>query len=144
MLILDSDHVSLMYWGEGEDAEQFRRRLTQVSADDLATTIVSYEEQTRGWLAYMARAKTLEQQIEAYRRLHRHLTVYASIRMIDFGEAAAVEFQALRHLRRRIGVYDLRIAAIAKSHQATLITRNRADFEQVPGLTFEDWTRPQG
>jgi tRNA(fMet)-specific endonuclease VapC len=142
MLILDTDHVSLMHWGEGEDAQRFRARLKQAPAEELVTTIVSYEEQTRGWLAYMARARTLEQQIEAYRRLHRHLEVYASIRVVDFDEASAVEYQSLHYLRRRIGLYDLRIAAIAKSHHATLITRNSADFGQVPALSIEDWTRP--
>ena len=142
MLILDTDHMSLMHWGQGEDAERFRKRLVQTPANDLATTIVSYEEQTRGWLAYMARAKSLEQQIEAYRRLHRHLEIYSGIRVIDFDEPSAVEFQSLRHLKRHIGVYDLRIAAIAKSKQAKLITRNTADFEQVPGLPIADWTRP--
>jgi tRNA(fMet)-specific endonuclease VapC len=90
----------------------------------------------------MARAKTLEQQIEAYRRLHRHFDLYGSVRVIDFDDASAVEYQALRHLKRRIGVYDLRIAAIAKSQRATLLTRNIADFGQVPGLSIEDWTRP--
>lgn len=142
MLILDTDHMSLMHWGDGEEAERFRKRLAQAVADQPSTTIVSYEEQTRGWLAYMARAKTLEQQIEAYRRLHRHLTVYASIAVVDFDEGAAVEFQALKHLRRRIGVYDLRIASIAKSRRAALITRNTGDFSQVPGLSIDDWTRP--
>jgi tRNA(fMet)-specific endonuclease VapC len=35
---------------------------------------------------------------------------------------------------------DLRIASIAIANQMTLLTRNRVDFERVPGLMFEDWT----
>lgn len=141
MLILDTDHISLLEWEHGSDFERLRKRLDEANESDIAATIVSYEEQTRGWLAYMARAKTFEQQIEAYRRLHRHLDVYAQIHVIDFDESAAVAFQALKHLKRRIGVYDLRIAAIAISREATLISRNLGDFTQVPGLSVEDWTR---
>jgi tRNA(fMet)-specific endonuclease VapC len=90
----------------------------------------------------MAKAKSLGQQIIAYARLHRHLSVYASTSVIDFDAVAAVEYQALEHFKRRIGVYDLRIAAIAKSRDATLITRNARHSGLVPGLTIEDWTRP--
>jgi tRNA(fMet)-specific endonuclease VapC len=34
---------------------------------------------------------------------------------------------------------DLRIASIVLVHDATRLTRNTADFAQVPGLKFENW-----
>jgi tRNA(fMet)-specific endonuclease VapC len=52
------------------------RRLNAFPPDDVFTTIVTYEEQTRGWMAYAARARTTAQQIEAYRKLERHLDLY--------------------------------------------------------------------
>lgn len=143
MVVLDTDHVSVLEWKTGAEYDCLNSRLERLRIDDVATTIVSYEEQTRGWLAYIARARKLAQQIEAYRRLHRHLNVYRGIRVLDFDESAAVALQGLKHLQNRIGAFDLRIASIALSHGATLLTRNRIDFERVQGLKFEDWTKPE-
>jgi len=43
--------------------------------------------------------------------------------------------------RIRIGTMDLRIASIALVEGATVLTANASDFEKVPGLTIDDWTR---
>ena len=34
---------------------------------------------------------------------------------------------------------DLLIAAIALTHNLTLVTHNISEFSRVPGLTIEDW-----
>ena len=140
MFILDSDHMSLLEWRENQQAMSLRERLADLDPDDVATTVISYEEQFRGWMTYLARAKTMAKQIEAYRRLVRHLDNYRQITVLPFDERAAAEFERLRQSRVRIGTMDLKIAAIALSLDATLLSRNVADFRRVPGLNVEDWT----
>jgi tRNA(fMet)-specific endonuclease VapC len=140
MLVLDTDHMSLLEWGAAESA-RLRERLADVSPDDLATTIISYEEQMRGWMAYVARAKSMAQQLKAYRRLRQHLDNYLQVTVLDFDEAAVEEFQRLQRERIRIGTMDLKIAAIALSRNATLLSRNTVDFNRVPNLRLEDWTK---
>ncbi|MCY2991045.1 MAG: hypothetical protein NTY19_24680 [Planctomycetota bacterium] len=72
MLVLDTDHVSLLQWGGGEEAERLRARL-QIADEEVAVTVISYEEQTRGWLAYVARARTLGQFRESAGPANRRL-----------------------------------------------------------------------
>jgi tRNA(fMet)-specific endonuclease VapC len=38
-----------------------------------------------------------------------------------------------------IGGNDMLIAAIARSHNATLVTHNTREFNRVMGLSLEDW-----
>ncbi len=140
MIILDTDHMTLLEWGQGEDAYRLRNRLQRVPALDRATTIITYEEQTRGWLAYVARARTPDQLVMAYRNLSKHVEIYQRTRVFPFDERAAGEFQRLRRSRLRIGTQDLKIAATVLSQGATLLSRNLSHFRQVTGLAVEDWT----
>jgi tRNA(fMet)-specific endonuclease VapC len=45
----------------------------------------------------------------------------------------------LRQAKIRVGTSDLKIAAVALTINALLLTANRQDFEQVPGLRFANW-----
>ena len=139
MYVLDTDHMSLLEWG-GDDSARLRERLADVDSDQLFVTIVSYEEQIRGWMAYLARAKTTKQEVVAYARLRHQLANYCQIPLLDFTNDAAEQYAAFRSSKVRVGPMDLRIASIALSNNMILLTRNTVDFERVPGLRFEDWS----
>jgi tRNA(fMet)-specific endonuclease VapC len=140
MVVLDTDHLSLLQQAAGSPAARLRARLDRLDRVQVVTTIVSYEEQMRGWLAYAARGRTVAEIVRAYARLAAHFDGFRAIPILHFDEAAAVEYQRLQKLRLRIGTMDTRIAAIVLARKATLLTRNRVDFEKVPGLHFEDWS----
>ena len=139
MVLLDSDHMSLMQRG-GAEGERIMERLSELPADEIATTIVNYEEQHRGWLARLARATSLERQVSDYRELKILLQDYCSINVIDFEARAAAQYGRLKQAGIRIGSMDLKIAAIALTNDATLLTRTLVDFNKIPRLKAEDWS----
>jgi tRNA(fMet)-specific endonuclease VapC len=139
MYLLDTDHISLLDRGT-EEGQRIRERLEQVLPEDVAASIVSYEEQMRGWLAYTAQLRDIERQVIGYRRLEQMLQFYCATPLLPFDEQASQQFGNLGRQRIRIGTMDLKIAAIALVHGATLLTRNRGDFGKVPNLRVEDWT----
>ena len=77
------------------------------------------------------------------RNTDKSLFYFQSITVIDFDEPAQTIFNRLRTQRPRVGTLDLRIAAIALSQEATLVTRNQRDFARIPSLNIEDWSLPE-
>ena len=139
MIVLDSDHLSVLEYPEADQALRLRDRL-RLSADrDIHATAVSLEEQMRGWLAAIRGVQEVRRQVTYYSRLVGLIRFYANWRILPFDNQAAEEFQRLRRERIRIGTMDLKIASIALVHDATLLSANLRDFEQVPGLHVEDW-----
>jgi tRNA(fMet)-specific endonuclease VapC len=144
MFVLDTDHLSLLEKANSTEGNRLHNRLAQIAPEEWGTTIVNYEEQMRGWLEYIKHAeksKDLSKQVEAYRRLSRHLNIYCQLAVLEFDAAAAANLQGLRQARLKIkGKLDLKIAAIVLAQDAVLLTRNQQDFRKVPGLKIEDWT----
>ena len=93
----------------------------------------------RGWLAAIAKERMAVRQVSSYRELGDLFSFFAGFTVAGFSEDAANRFDQLRKARIRIGTMDLKIAAIALVNNALLLTGNRVDFEQVPGLRFENW-----
>src|SRR5437764_1273286 len=109
------------------------------AADSGAVTIVTAEEQLRGWLAKIHRIKDARDQIGPYRELGELLQIFNRMPVIPFDNRAADEFGRLRQQKVRIGTLDLKIAAITLANDALLLTANRRVFARVPGLRFENW-----
>ncbi len=139
MIILDTDVLSIVQRAEGLEYERVLERL-DASGDEVAVSIISFEEQMRGWLAYTAKARASKQQIRGYARLHALIEDFTTRPVLDFDQSCAAEFERLAQSKLRIGTMDLKIAAIVKTHDALLLSRNLTDFRKVPGLRVEDWS----
>lgn len=140
-VILDSDSLSILQRQSGDACENLERRLSQLADEDVFTTIITFEEQMRGWLAVVHGARTDRKLLLGYSELHSMLHDFCRLNILPFDAAAQSEFTRLRQLKVRIGTMDLRIASIALVTHSTLLSRNLRDFLQVPGLSVEDWTR---
>jgi tRNA(fMet)-specific endonuclease VapC len=141
MIILDTDCLSLLERTSRSEFKHLSERLAEFSVESITTTIVTFDEQMRGWMAVVARSKTVGEMIFAYERLEGFLTTFRVIPILSFDDDAGRVFDELKKQKLRVGTMDLRIASIAISRNAILVSRNLVDFERIPGLTVEDWTK---
>lgn len=138
MILIDTDHLSVLT--DPRDARQARlfERLASVP-DQVALPVVAVEEQIRGWLAQIRRARNVHRQIVPYLMFIKLMEFLRDWPIMSWNEPAADNFMRLRRMRVRIGSEDLKIASIALAQEAILLSTNLRDFRQVPGLQVEDW-----
>jgi tRNA(fMet)-specific endonuclease VapC len=137
--LLDTDHNTILQRG-GAGYDALVARLTAIAPDDYGTTIVSYEEQFKGWVDQINRCKTPQMRVEAYNQLQESLRFYSGIAVLPYTVSSDALCEEWIKAKIRIGTKDMRIAAITVANDATLLTRNTRDFAKVPGLRFEDWS----
>jgi tRNA(fMet)-specific endonuclease VapC len=140
MILLDSDHVSVVLESRHSLRPRLLARLDQVF-DDVALPVVTAEEQLRGWLAQINRQRDIRRQIVPYSRLVDLLKFMEGWTILTWNDETASWFEQLRAARVRIGTQDLKIASIALANNGLLLSANLRDFEKVPGLNVEDWLR---
>ncbi len=136
MNVLDTDSLSL--WQHGHPI--LSQRVAAQPPTELAITVITVQEQLDGWHTQLARAKQREQLARVYQRLAANVRFVARLQILTFTEPAILRYESLRALHLNVGKMDLRIAAIVLESGATLVTRNRRDFQRIPGLPIEDWS----
>jgi tRNA(fMet)-specific endonuclease VapC len=81
------------------------------------------------------------QKVEANLQLLNQF--FAPLTNLAFDDRCAEEYGVIRAdlsaQGKLIGPNDLLIAAIAKAHDAVLITHNADEFSRITGLRLEDW-----
>jgi tRNA(fMet)-specific endonuclease VapC len=139
--VFDTDAMTVWLDPRHTEHDRLKRRFDPPDAPRRATTVVSLQEQMRGWLAYIQRARNAADIIRGYANLQNAFNGYQEFELLPYDAKAYTKYEDLRAQKLRIGTRDLRIAAIALANNATLLTRNLRDFRQVPGLSVEDWSR---
>jgi tRNA(fMet)-specific endonuclease VapC len=137
VFVLDTDHLTAFGYPSAM-SRRLAERL-EASGKEVATTAVCCEEQMKGLLASIHRQRDPMQQVLSYANLVERIEFLAGFTLLPWDEDSARLFIQFRKERLRCGTMDLKIACIVLAHDATLLTRNTADFAQVPKLRFENW-----
>jgi tRNA(fMet)-specific endonuclease VapC len=68
------------------------------------------------------------------------------VAVLDFNSICAEQFGKTQGALLQQGITvptaDMMIASVALVHNLTLVTRNTADFRNIPGLRLDDWLTP--
>lgn len=114
-------------------SQAVKRHFQQSSPSEIAVCSVVKAE-----LLFGARHS---QRVEA--NLQRLKLFFAPLQSLPFDDRCAEEYAQIRaDLTRQgklIGPNDMLIAAIARAHDAILVTNNTHEFERVANLRLTDW-----
>lgn len=139
LYILDTDHVSLLLQGN----QAIVSKVAQVYPN-LAITIITVQEIFNGWVVKINDRGESANLVNLYNKLWTTQEYFKAVTIINFDNAAYTVYNNLlkenQQLNKKRLQKDLRIASIALSRNAIMITRNQKDFSQIPALKLEDWT----
>jgi tRNA(fMet)-specific endonuclease VapC len=139
MIAFDADVLTEILAGQSVYSE----RAARIPVHEQAVPIIVVEEILRGRLNSIRQAEAAKSRLtieRAYELLERTLQAFHDVLVLSYSPAAEALYQEWRGRKLRVGTHDLRIAAICVARSATLATRNRRDFEQIPELSLEVWT----
>ena len=133
--LLDTDTVGYLI-NRSPGSERIKRRLSGRSPGEVRLSAITISEIRYG-IAHG------DVSLERHEALEELLDLFQTE---DYPVAAARASGDIRaHLERagrRIGPYDLLIAAPALHLHATLVTNNEREFRRVPGLAVQNWLKP--
>ena len=96
MILLDTDHLTALKYPEHPRGMQLVAKLDALPEDEtIGLSIVTVEEQMRGWLAAIAKERQSHRQVRAYRELERLFQYFQFFQITAFDERSADEFEKL-------------------------------------------------
>jgi tRNA(fMet)-specific endonuclease VapC len=120
----------------------FVQRAAAIPIPEQAVPIIVVEEILRGRLNVIRQAEAGRANVSiarAYELFEETFRDFRRLHILSHTPQAEALYQQWRQRGIRIATHDLRIAATCVAHAARLISRNRRDFERVPGLIVEFW-----
>ena len=138
--LFDTDHLSILQRKAGAEYLCLSTWMAQFTPADFACCVVSLHEQVVGAHAFLNQAKNSAGLIRGYQLLERLPRDFLTFALLPFEAPSATIYDGLLAQNLRIGTMDLRLAAIALSHDLTILTRNLRDFGRIPGLKIKDRT----
>ena len=138
MTAFDADVLSDILQGH----PALSQRAAPIPLHEQTVPIIVVEEMLRGRLNAIRQAEAGKAKLtveRAYELLDATWNAFRHIIVLPYTAQAEALYQEWRSQKIRLGTHDLRIAAICVALSAKLISRNRRDFDQVPGLQVEYW-----
>lgn len=133
MYLLDTDILSNLM--KRSPSSALVARVAQVSPAQQFTSSITLGELVYGAHRLRERTATLIQKIED--------ALLPNLPVLSFDAAAARRYGELRAELERMGTpigdANMRIAAIALSHDLKVVTGNERHFQRVPKLEIENW-----
>jgi tRNA(fMet)-specific endonuclease VapC len=117
-------------------------RVANIPVAQQAVPIIAVEEIFRGRLNIIRQAEAGKARItidKAYLLLEQTVDDMREVKVLSFTQQAEELLQDWRKKKIKGSTHDLRIAASCVVGSATLVTRNRRDFQDIPGLSVEFW-----
>jgi tRNA(fMet)-specific endonuclease VapC len=138
MMAFDTDVLTEILLGD----PTYVARAATIPPHEQAIPVVVIEEIMRGRLQIIRQAEAGRAKVSlshAYDLFEQTLRDVQQVSVLAYTPQADAPYHRWRHQRLRLATHDLRIAATCITHAATLISRNRRDFTQVPELHVEFW-----
>lgn len=133
--LLDTNTVAYLI-NQSTGSERIKRRLSGRSPGEVRLSAITLGEIHYG----------LERGDVSLERRGALEELLALFQLEDYPAAAARAFGEIRvalgRAGKRIGPYDLLIAAHARQIGAVLVTNNEREFRRVPGLSVQNWLKP--
>ncbi len=135
LYLLDTDILSDYQRGNPAVVSNVARH----TADELAISVITVEEQVGGWYTALRKEKGEENLAQVYLRMAQTIESLASWTVLPYPVAAMRRHADLKRQKLNVRTNDLKIAAIALHFNAIIVTKNEQDFKRVLGVNLENW-----